>query len=148
MRAVRTVAGLILTALGSVMLLAAIGGWIASQHRDSSGAYTADLAPIHTDGYAIVVPDVVGATQRHGIARMLGLGHVRVSADSSDDVVLVLAPAVEVSRYIAGVSRVEVTGIGYSAGPQPVTVGTVTGTGVPSTLLSNWNRVTNGRAVD
>lgn len=148
MRALRSIAALLLTAVGVVLLLGAVAGWLIGQHRDPTGSFTAELAPVHSDGYAIVVPDLVGLAQRHGVARWLGPGDLRVTARSSDRLVLALAPAVEASRYLDGVARTEVTGIGYASGAQPVSVGTVGGTDVPGTLPSSWALAMDGRAVE
>jgi hypothetical protein len=148
MRTLRPLAGLFFAAVGVPLLLITVAAWIVGMHRDADGAFTARLAPVHATGYAIVVPDLVGAVQRHGAGGLIGPGDLRVSVASPDRVLLAIAPTVEVSRYLDGVARTELAGVGYATGPQPVWSGHIPGTapahGLPS--ISPWLVVPAGHA--
>jgi len=115
------------------MLIAATVGWTVMQHRDASGGFSASLAPVRTSGYAVVVPDLADLIDRHGAAGILGSGRIRISARSSTGpLVIAVAGAGAVSRYLDGVARSELSGVGFSDGSQPVDVVDVAGTAVPA----------------
>jgi hypothetical protein len=149
MRTLRPIAGLFFAAVGVLMLLIAVAAWIVGLHRDADGAFTARLAPVHASGYAIVVPDLAGAVQRHGAGRLIGLGDLRLSVASPDRVLLAIAPTVDVSRYLDGVARTELSGVGYATGSQPVWSGDIPGTapahGLP--LIAPWLVVPSDHAL-
>jgi hypothetical protein len=142
MRFVRPLIGLLFGAAGLFFLFAAGVGWQVGQHRDPDGAFSAELTPVHTDGYAVVVPDLAGAVKRHGLAHLLASTELRVSAGSSAPVVLALAPAADVNRFLDGVGRAAITGVGYAVGAQPVSVSTIAGTTVPTLLPREWTVAT------
>jgi len=149
MRIRRPLAGLFLAAAGVPMLLLALTAGIVGLHRDGDGAFTARLAPVHATGYAIVVPDLAGTVRRHGAGGLIGAGDLRVSVASSDRVLLAIAPTVDVSRYLDGVARTELVGVGYASGSQPVLSGDIPGTapahGLP--LIPPWLVVPAGPAL-
>jgi hypothetical protein len=123
MRALRTLAGLVLVLIGFPAIIAGAAGMIALQHRDADGAFTTELAPLHADGYAIVVPDVDTAVNRYGLAPLLGSGRLTVTLrDSAEPVVLAFAKAEPVKPYLAGVAHSELTSVGYADGTAPVTL--------------------------
>lgn len=131
MRAVlRVVAGLILVTGGVLSLAGGVVAWVLGGQRTDSGggdqgAFVATLAPLHTDGYSIVVPDVAGALAHHGVGRYLGDGRLTVTvrsslADPADPVVVSLVPAGDAVRHLSGTARTEIRAVGYSTGDQPV----------------------------
>lgn len=140
MRFVRPLIGLLLGAIGLSSMGGAVAAWQLGQHRDADGAFSAELSLVHTDGYAVVVPDLAGTLRRHGAARLLGPTELRISVTAPTPVVLALAPAAEVNQYLDGVARAAITGVGYSVGAQPVSVTNVAGTAVPPLLAdrSTW----------
>ncbi|HEY7223199.1 MAG TPA: hypothetical protein VH561_06275 [Micromonosporaceae bacterium] len=127
----RVLAGLILVASGVLALAGGIAAWAIGSLRSSStvdggaAAFTATLAPVHTDGYAIVVPDISGVLARHGAGRELGDGRLTITVRSesltpADVVVVALAPAGDAMRYLSGIAHSEVTSVGWATGDQPV----------------------------
>ena len=106
-------------------LAAGVAAWVVGDQRDQQGAFVTTLAPVQTDGYAVVVPDVAGVFARHGIARLLGDGRLTInvrstSPDDTDLIVVALVPAGDATRYLSGTARTEVGAVGYSTGVQPV----------------------------
>jgi hypothetical protein len=120
MRVLRSAAGLVLLVAGVAASLGGVAGWVIGDHRTGDGSFVAELAPVHTDGYAISVPDVSGLVARHGAGRLLGDGELRLTVRADRPVVVALVPAVEASRYLTGVERTEVVGVGFASGAQPV----------------------------
>jgi hypothetical protein len=121
-RTFRTLAGIALVLVGFPCLLVGVGGLLAMQHRDDDGAFTAQLAPIHTDGYAVIVPDVNATMTRFGIGPLLGSGEVKIALRSSTAAILMaIAPRSDVQRYLDGVAHTEVASVGYADGDAPVT---------------------------
>ncbi len=125
MRALLRVAGAVVLVTGGLLALAGgVAAWSIGAHRHA-GAFVTTLAPVRTDGYAVVVPDVAGVLSRHGVARLLGDGRLTIDVRSStpvdtDLVVVALVPAGDAQRYLAGLARTEVSAVGYSTGLQPV----------------------------
>jgi hypothetical protein len=135
MRVLRTLVGLVLTALAVGLLLAGAAGLLTAGHRDGNGAFTAQLAPVHSEGFAVVVPDVAGLVGQHEAADRLSPGRLRVTvATSSEPLVLVLLPADAARRYLDDVPRTEITAVGFGTGVQPVGVADFDGTGEPAPL--------------
>ena len=130
----RRLVGLILALLGLPVLLGAIGGWTALRHSDD-GVFTAALAPLHTDGYAIVVIDAAQLVARHGAGGWVDGGRIRVTVGPGQPALrLVLAPVDSTRRLLDGVTRAEVSTVGYAAGPQPVQLVDLTGPRLPGVL--------------
>jgi hypothetical protein len=116
----RRVIGLIFLVLGLPLLVVAATGWTALAHAEG-GTFGADLAPVRTNGYAVVVPDVAELVDRHGAGGYLSNGRLRVTVRSSSvPVRLVVAPADAVRRFVDGVARTELSRVGFAQGPQPV----------------------------
>ncbi len=135
MRGKRTLVGLILVLIGLPSLLAGSAGLLALQHRDGDGGFTTQLAPIHADGYAVVVPDVDAAMSHSGLASVFGSGPLRVGVRGSNvPVLLAVARTADARRYLAGVPHSELTTVGVAAGDAPVTTVTVPGRRSPATL--------------
>jgi hypothetical protein len=129
MRFLRKLIGLGMIMVAVPALLVGGAGWIAGGHRDPNGAFTADLAPVHSSGPVVVVPDVADVLGRHRVGGMLTPGRVRVTvASSQSPVLLVVMSADAARRYLDGVARTEVAAVGYAAGPQPVTTQDIAGT--------------------
>jgi hypothetical protein len=130
-RALRTLAGLVLVLIGFPSLLAGSAGLLLLQHRDPDGAFTSQLAPVHADGYAVVVSDVDGVLAGSGVG-LFGSVHVRVALRATNaPVVLVLAPADELNRYLTGVAVSNLTTVGFVHGDAPVTLVAMPGTHPP-----------------
>jgi hypothetical protein len=146
-RAFRTLAGLVLTLVGFVALLAGVAGAIALNHRDDDGAFTATLAPIHADGYAIEVPDA-GATLGHaGVGALFGSGRVRVTVRAiNGPVLLALGPSDDVGRYLDGVPRSQLESVGFTRGAAPVTLFALPGERTPTAPSDQtfWTLTGNG----
>jgi hypothetical protein len=124
--AARVLAGWALLAGGALALTGAIGMGVVGAYRGPGPdpAFTASLTPVHTDGHAIVVPDVGAVLQRHGAARLLGDGRLTVTVEStsaaSPELVAALVPAPDAVRYFTGTAHAEVLAVGYATGAQPV----------------------------
>lgn len=142
MRAVlRVVAGLILVTAGVLSLAGGVVAWVLGGQRTDSGggdqgAFVATLAPLHTDGYSIVVPDVADVLARHGVGRYLGDGRLTVTvrsalANPADQIVVSLVPAGDALRHLAGTARTEIRTVGYTTGDQPVLTQSMVG-GAPT----------------
>src|SRR5256714_12119597 len=58
MRVLRVLLGVVAILVALPLLLGGVTLWAAMQHRADDGSFTAPLAPIHTGGDAVVVPDV------------------------------------------------------------------------------------------
>jgi hypothetical protein len=150
MRALRTLIGLVLAVTGLPALFVGVAGWSLMRHSDSAGAFSAQIGPVRSTGYAIVVPDVAGLVERHGVASLLGSDRLRVAVRSaSAPVVLWIVPATDLGHYLDGVSRTEVTGIGYADGAQPVELSDLPGTAAPAPLASQpfWSRAPSGQSL-
>jgi hypothetical protein len=124
--ALRVLGGLVLLAAGVLALGGGVVAWVLGErHTADDGAFTAPLAPVATEGYAIVVPDVSEVVARHGVARYLGDGRLTITVRSSmpgPDGVLVVAlvPAADAIAYLSTSARTEIRSVGYATGEQPV----------------------------
>jgi hypothetical protein len=140
----RRIGGLVLVAVGVAASLVGAAGWVIGDHRADDGSFVAELAPIHTDGYAISVPDVSAVAARHGVGRLLtasllsGDARVMVTVRADSPVLVALVPSLEASRYLADVGHTEVVGVGYSSGVQPVQTRLVPGLHPPVAVPRTW----------
>jgi hypothetical protein len=132
MRVVRAFLGILLLLAGIPALVAGGGLWLAAQHRDAAGAYTAPLEDIHTSGYAVVVSDVDGLLRREAPFVRGGQSTLRVTAQTDAGPAFVgLAPAEDVARWLAGVGYTQITGVSLTRGPLPVSTARVAGNLAP-----------------
>jgi len=120
-------AGLALLAGGVLALTSGVAVWVAGGHRTpvpgGDAAFVTTLAPVHTNGYAIVVPDIGAVVAQHGLARLLGDGRLTLtvrSVQNDDLIVAALVPAADAVRYLAGTARTDIVAVGYALGTQPV----------------------------
>jgi hypothetical protein len=113
-------AGWALVAGGALAMTGAATAAVIGGHETETG-FTVNLTPVHTDGHAILVPDVGAVLERHGLARLLGDGRLTIIVRSaSTDVVAALVPTPDAVRYLGGTAHAEVLAVGYATGPQPV----------------------------
>ena len=64
MRTLRTLIGVILVGIGVPALVLAGSGWLIQRHAEASGSFAAQLSPVHSQGYAVSVPDVAALLDR------------------------------------------------------------------------------------
>jgi hypothetical protein len=127
-RVVRAVTGSVLLLVGIPLLL--VGGvlWLAMQHQDPAGGYSARLATINTDGYAVVTSDVDGLLRREAPFARGGRTTLRLTARTETGPAFVgLAPAADVARYLTGVPYAQVEQVRLARGPLPVSASAVAG---------------------
>lgn len=151
MRALRTMLGVVLILIGVPALALAVAGWSAQQHAGPAGSYSAPLGAVRSAGYAVTVPDVAEVLDRHPGSAILGSDRVRVTIRSASvPVVLFLVPTADLDRYLDGVARTELAGVGFAAGPQPVDLIDFTGTVAPAPLVgqSFWPRAPSGQTLE
>src|SRR4051794_40216444 len=133
-------AGRLRTAAGIVVLLAAVPltlggivGWHVMQHRGPDGGFDAVLAPLDTDGYAIVVPDPAALFAAQGPLSRTGASRVRVTATSAGEpLFLGLADAPAAAAYLDGVPHAVLGDVRVARGPLPVRVDEVDGALTPA----------------
>jgi hypothetical protein len=131
-RVVRAVLGSVLLLVGLPLLLAGGALWFAMQHQDAGGGYTASLAEVNTEGYALVASDVDSLLRRDVPFARGGRTTLRVTAQTDTGPAFVgLAPAADVARYLAGVPYTQITEVRLARGPLPVAVAPVSGTEPP-----------------
>jgi hypothetical protein len=141
------VLGILLVVVGVPAVLAGVASVVALHHRDSTGAFSAELSTVHSDGYAVVVPDLATVVSRDGIGALLGSGTLRITLHSSAaPVVMLLAPSDQVRTYLAGVAHSEVVSVGYATGPLPVSLVALGGTRppAPSWEQTFWQQASTG----
>lgn len=113
------IVGLVLTLVGFGLT---VGGgillWAQTVGTDEDGFLTSPDYALETDGYAITASDIqLRAPDPSDWLPFSGDVDVRVEArtDGPSDVFIGIAPAAEVSGYLAGVPYAEVVGLGASA---------------------------------
>ncbi|MET8154659.1 hypothetical protein, partial [Actinoplanes sp. NPDC005259] len=135
MRVFRTILGMLLLTVGLPTLLAGAAFWVAMQHRDPDGAFTGDLQRVATSGYAVVVDDFDGLLAKDAPFARLSDTRLRLTAESGDaPAFLGIAPAADVSRYLADVPQIAVASIDLGTGALPVTFDLRPGTVAPEQL--------------
>lgn len=130
MRLVRLVLGTLLVLVALPMVLAGTALWVAMQHRDADGRFSAGLDRVRTDGYAVVVPDVDALLRRE--APFVRGGQTTLRVSGAGRLFLGLAPSADVDRYLAGVPGARLTRVRLARGPLPVELATVSGRGKPT----------------
>jgi hypothetical protein len=151
MRTLRTLIGVILILLGVPALALAGVGWSAQRNAGPDGSFSAELGLVHTDGYAVTVPNVAEVLDRHIGATLLRSDRVRVTVRSATaSVLLWLVPTADLPHYLNGVARTELTAVGYSRETQPVQVADFAGTAYPETMIQQppWTRAPNGQTLE
>nr|BFE76219.1 hypothetical protein GCM10020092_095200 [Actinoplanes digitatis] len=135
MRVFRTILGMLLLTVGLPTLLAGAAFWVAMQHRDPDGAFTGDMQRVATSGYAVVVDDVDGLLENDAPFARLRDTRLRLTAESGDAPAFIgIAPAADVSRYLADVPQIAVASIDLGTGALPVTFDLRPGTVAPEQL--------------
>ncbi|MEU8068239.1 hypothetical protein [Micromonospora sp. NPDC048169] len=121
MRFVRTIAGMVLLALGVPALLAGGGLWFAARHAGPDGGFDARFEPVRTPARAVLVTDVDALLRAD--APLARTGQVRLRLTARDDggpVFLGLAPADQVRQWLADVPHSTVRRVAVTRGPLPV----------------------------
>jgi len=119
MRVGRVAAGLALVGAGWLAIAVGVTGCVVGAHR-SDGAFVAELAPVHTDGVAVVLPDVAELVERHGVGALLGEGQLAIAVRSDHPIDVEVLAARELPRLLGTVSHTDVVGVGFALGLQPV----------------------------
>lgn len=121
MRFVRTIAGMLLLAVGIPALLAGIGLWAAARHADPGGGFGARFEAVRTQGQALVVTDVDGLLRAEAPFARTGSARLRLTARTADGpAFLGLAPTDQVGRWLTTVPHATVRRIALARGPLPV----------------------------
>ncbi len=137
MRVLRVFLGALLLLCAAPLLCAGIALVAAGAHRTDDGTFGARVAELHSDGYAVVVPDLDALLRSDLPFTRAGETTVRVSVvDSDRPAFLGLAPRAQVARYLAGVPHTEILAAGISTAAMPVTLATVAGDQPPPSLPS------------
>ncbi|WP_229073118.1 hypothetical protein [Actinoplanes sp. DH11] len=149
MRVFRTILGMLLLTVGLPALLAGGALWALMQHRDPGGAFSGELQKLAIPGYAVVVPDIDRLLRDDAPFARIGDTRLRLAAATTDGAAFVgLAPAADVSRYLAGVPHTRVDAVDIGTGALPVTTERVLGPRVPAGIPGQqafWTRTGNGQ---
>jgi hypothetical protein len=123
MRVLRVLLGVVAILVALPLLLGGATLWAAMQHRAADGSFTAPLAPMQTNGYAVVVPDVDGLLRHEAPFVRGGDTTLRFTAGTSTGPAFIgLAPRSAVEKYLARVPYAEVTGVRLARGGLPVSL--------------------------
>ncbi|MFI2711992.1 hypothetical protein ACH495_17895 [Micromonospora sp. NPDC018662] len=121
MRFVRTIAGMLLLAVGIPALLVGAGLWLTARHADPAGGFTGRLEPVRTPARAVVVTDVDALLRADLPAARTGQVRLRLAAwDADGPVFLGLAPTDQVREWLADVPHSTVRRVAVTRGPLPV----------------------------
>ncbi|OLB77434.1 MAG: hypothetical protein AUI14_15935 [Actinobacteria bacterium 13_2_20CM_2_71_6] len=128
----RVLLGVVAILVALPLLLGGVALWAAMQHRADDGSFTASLAPMHTSGYAVVVPDVDTLLRREAPFVRGGQTTLRFTARTGSGAAFIgLAPRAAVERYLTGVSYAAVSQIRLARGGLPVNLTPVPGSFAP-----------------
>ncbi|MFR9775958.1 hypothetical protein ACL02O_07850 [Micromonospora sp. MS34] len=123
MRFVRTIAGMLLLAVGIPVLLAGTGLWLAARHADPDGGFGARFETVRTPGQAVLVSDVDRLLREEAPFARAGQARLRLTARTADGpAFLGLAPTDQVGRWLAAVPHATVRRVALARGPLPVRV--------------------------
>src|SRR2546423_8811516 len=142
MRVLRVLVGVVAILVALPLLLGGVTLGAAVQHRADDGSSTAPLAPIHTGGYAVVVPDVDALLRQEAPFVRGGETTLRFTARTTSGPPFIgLAPRAAVEHYLAGVGAAEVTRVRLARGGLPVTLTRQPGGAPPSPPIDPtlWN---------
>jgi hypothetical protein len=121
MRVVRVAAGLVLVGAGWLALVIGAAGLVFGSHRSGDGAFVADLVPVHTDGGAVVAPDLAELLNGHGVGALLGDGRLSIAVRSDHPVEVLMLPARDLPRLLGTTDHTDIVRVGFAmGGPQPV----------------------------
>ncbi len=133
MRVFRTILGMLLLTIGLPALLTGAALWVAMQHRDQGGAFSADLQQLSTPGYAIVVDDVDDLLRDNAPFARIGNTQVRLAVSTpAGPAFLGLAPTDQVQKYLVGVPHSTVGTVNLGTGALPVSTTVVAGAHGPT----------------
>ncbi|GAB3970827.1 hypothetical protein [Plantactinospora veratri] len=123
MRFVRLIAGILLLTIGLPVLLVGGALWTLSEQRGGGETFAGTLDRIETGGHAVVVPDLAAMLRRD--APFLGAGRTGlriVARTGTEPAFLGLAPAAEVSTYLASSPYARLDRVSVTRGDLPVRV--------------------------
>ncbi|WP_370517932.1 hypothetical protein [Micromonospora sp. MP36] len=121
MRFVRTIAGMLLLAVGIPALLAGAGLWTVARHADPDGGFGARFETVRTSGQAVVVTDVDDLLRAEAPFVRTAQARLRLTARTADGpAFLGLAPSDEVGRWLEAVPHATVSRVALARGPLPV----------------------------
>lgn len=134
MRVFRVLFGIVAILVALPLLIGGVLLWFAIQHRSADDTFRAGITPLHTPGYAIVVPDIDSVLRRDAPFARAGGVVLHLDVTSADGPLFVgLAPRAALDRYLAGVAHTEVTRVRLARGDLPVTSEPVAGPRTPAT---------------
>ncbi|WP_442934584.1 hypothetical protein [Micromonospora sp. CPCC 205739] len=121
MRFVRALVGMLLLVVGIPALLAGGGLCLVARQASTDGSFGARFEPVRTAGRAVVVTDVDALLRAEAPFTRLGQTRLRLTARTPDGPAFIgLAPADEVSRWLAPVPHATVERMSLARGPLPV----------------------------
>ncbi|OKI89276.1 hypothetical protein [Micromonospora sp. CB01531] len=121
MRFVRTIAGMLLLAVGIPALLVGAGLWTAARHANPDGGFGARFETIRTPGQAVVVTDVDDLLRAEAPFARTAQARLRLIARTADGpAFLGLAPTDQVARWLAAAPHATVSRVALARGPLPI----------------------------
>ena len=133
MRVVRTVAGMLLLAIGLPVLLAGGALWTAKDHRDSQGAFSASFEPVSTAGNAVVVADLDALLADDAPFTRGADTRLRITATTDGGPAFIgIASIEDTAGFLAGSPYSRVDGMSLARGPLPMRTSEIAGTGTPA----------------
>jgi hypothetical protein len=122
-RLVRAGVGALLLLIAVPLAFAGGGLWVAMEHRAADKTFTARLERVHSDGHAVVVPDVDALLRADAPFARGGQTTLSLSALGSGGPLFIgLGPDGDVERYLDGLAQSRLTRVRLARGPLPVEV--------------------------
>jgi hypothetical protein len=128
MRVVRVIIGTLLVIVALPMLVAGGALWGAMQHRGADGAFTAQITPLSTGGYAIVAPGLDSLLRREASFTRGGQTTLTVAGAGREHLFVGIGPTADVERYLGNRPWARLTRVRLARGPLPVDIRQVPGT--------------------